>query len=49
MKRLNMNIPDEFHKRLKHYCVEVDTDMTALVLKIIEEYLKKAEGKTKKQ
>jgi hypothetical protein len=44
-----MNVPDELHKRLKHYCVEVETDMTTLVLRLIEDFLKKAEGKLKKQ
>jgi len=48
MKRLNMNIPDDLHKRLKRYCVETEKQMTDIVLKLIEEFLTKAEIKVKK-
>ena len=48
MKRLNMNIPEDLHKRLKRYCVETEKDMTDVVLRLIEEFLTKAEGKLKK-
>ena len=48
MKRLSMNIPENLHKRLKRYCVETDKDMTDVVLKLIEEFLMRAEGKQKK-
>jgi hypothetical protein len=48
MKRLQMNIPDDLHKRLKRYCVEADTQMTDVVLKLIEDFLEKAERKLKK-
>ncbi len=48
MKRLNMNIPEDLHKRLKRYCVEVDKQMTEVVLELVEDFLKKAEGKMKK-
>ena len=48
MKRLSMNMPDDLHKRLKRYCVEADKDMTDVVLKLIEEFLAKAEIKTKR-
>ena len=43
-----MNIPDDLHKRLKRYCVEADTQMTDVVLKLIEDFLEKAERKLKK-
>ena len=49
MKKLQMNIPDDLHKRLKRYCVEADKQMTEVVLKLIDEFLTKAEGKLKKQ
>ena len=45
MKRLNVNIPDDVHKKLKLHCVEQELDMTEIVLKLIEEYLEKAEKK----
>ena len=48
MKRLQMNIPEDLHKRLKRYCVEAEKDMTDVVLKLIEEFLTKAEGKQKR-
>jgi hypothetical protein len=43
-----MNIPDDLHKRLRRYCVEADKDMTEVVLKLVEEFLTKAEAKMKK-
>ncbi len=48
MKRLSMNIPEDLHKRLKRYCVETDKDMTDVVLKLIEDFLAKAEPKLKR-
>jgi hypothetical protein len=48
MKKLQMNIPDDLHKRLKRYCVETDKQMTEIVLKLIEDFLTKAEPKLKK-
>lgn len=43
-----MNIPEDLHKRLRRYCVEVDKDMTEIVLSLVEEFLTKAEKKLKK-
>jgi hypothetical protein len=48
MKKLQMNIPDELHKRLKRYCVDAETQMTEVVLKLIEDFLEKTEKKLKK-
>jgi hypothetical protein len=48
MKRLSMNIPDDLHKRLRRYAVEVDKEMTEIVLKLVEDFLDKAEKKLKK-
>lgn len=48
MKRLQMNIPDELHKKFKRYCFEEEKQMTEVVLKLIEDFLMKAEGKAKK-
>ncbi|MGD0309094.1 MAG: plasmid partition protein ParG [Acidobacteriota bacterium] len=47
MKRLSMNIPENLHKKLKRYCVDVDKDMTDVVLKLVEEFLTKEEKKRK--
>jgi hypothetical protein len=48
MRKLQMNIPEDLRKRLKRYCVEADKQMTEVVLKLIEEFLAKAEGRMKK-
>jgi hypothetical protein len=48
MKRLSMNIPDDLHKRLRRYAVEADKEMTEIVLKLIEDFLAKAEPKIKR-
>ncbi len=48
MKRLQMNIPDELHKRLKLYCVHTDQEITEVVLRLVEEFLAKEEKKLKK-
>ncbi len=48
MRKLQMNIPDELHKRLKMYAVEHNTLMTDIVLKLIEEFLSKEEKKAKR-
>ncbi len=48
MKKLQMNIPDEIHKRLKLYAVEHNTLMTDVVLKLVEDLLNREEKKAKK-
>ena len=48
MKKLQMNIPEELHKKLKLHYVDTDKNMTTMALSLIEVYLKKAEGKMKK-
>jgi predicted DNA-binding protein len=48
MKRFNMNLSDELHKRLKLHCVEIGKEMTEVVQRLIEEYLEKARKKPKK-
>lgn len=48
MKKFNMNLPEELHKRLKHYCVDHDTEMGEVIRRLIEEFLAKAEKKPKK-
>ncbi len=39
MKKLQMNIPDELHKRLKVACALEGKDMTQVILKLAEEYV----------
>lgn len=43
MKKLQMNIPDELHTRLKIACTLEGRDMTSVVLKMVEEYVEKVE------
>ncbi len=43
MKKLQMNISDELHARLKIACTLEGTDMTSKVLEMVEEYVKKIE------
>lgn len=49
MKRLNLYVGDELHKRLRVHCAVEDKDMSEVVRKLIEEYLQKIEKETKKQ
>jgi hypothetical protein len=48
MSRLNLNIPDKLHKRFKAVCALEGIDMTTVIVKIVEEYVEKAEKKLKK-
>jgi hypothetical protein len=48
MKHLNVPLTEEFHKRLKRYCLETDQDMTELIRRLLEEFLEKAEKKLRK-
>jgi plasmid stability protein len=48
MKRLIMNIPDELHQRLKVICAIQGKTMTEVAQKLLEEFVEKAEKKSKK-
>jgi metal-responsive CopG/Arc/MetJ family transcriptional regulator len=48
MSRLNLNIPDELHKRFKAICALEGKEMTEVVVRIVQEYVEKAEKKLKK-
>jgi hypothetical protein len=48
MSRLNLNIPDDLHKRFKSVCALEGKDMTTIIIRIVEEYVEKAEKKLKK-
>ena len=47
-KRFTMNLPEDLHKRLKHYCVDHDTEMGEVIRRLVEEFLAKEEKKSKK-
>jgi len=47
MKRLNIILPDDIHRRFKLACVERDIDMSEVIRTLIEGYLKKAERRKK--
>jgi hypothetical protein len=48
MKRLIVSLPEETHKRLKHYCVDHETQMADVIRRLVQEFLDKAEKKTKR-
>ena len=48
MRKFNMNLPEELHKQLKHYCVDHDTEMGEVIRRLIKEFLAKEEKKQKK-
>lgn len=48
MKRFQMNVPDELHKKMKLYCVEHNTQMTEIILRLVEEFLAKKDKRQKK-
>ena len=39
MKQIALRMPDEIHKRLRHEAVEMDTNLTQCVLRLLEEAL----------
>ena len=39
MKQMALRMPDEIHKRLRHEAVEMDTNLTQCVLRLLEEAL----------
>jgi metal-responsive CopG/Arc/MetJ family transcriptional regulator len=48
MKRFTINLPDELHARFKSFCALQGKEMTEVVQKFIQEYVEKAEKKSKK-
>jgi hypothetical protein len=49
MKKFNMNLPEDLHRRLKHYCVDHDTQMGAVVRRLIEIFLEEQKKKPKRK
>ena len=47
MKRFTINMPEDVHTRFKVACTLEKTDMTEIVLKLVQEYIRKAEKKPK--
>lgn len=43
MKKLQVNIPEELHTRLKIACTLEGKDMTEVILRLVEEYVGKVE------
>ena len=49
MKRLNINLTDDEHKRFKLVCVQQDADMSDVIRKLIEGYVKSQKAKSKRR
>jgi len=48
MSRLNLNIPDELHKRFKAVCALEGNEMTRVLVKLVKDYVEKFEKKSKR-
>lgn len=48
MKHVNLPLPEEFHKKLKFYCVEHETNMVEVIRRLVQEFLEKEAKKLKK-
>ena len=48
MKRLTLNIPDELHTQFKVIATLEQKDMSEIVLRLVREYVGKAQKKLKK-
>jgi hypothetical protein len=48
-KRLTINLPIELHKRMKLAAVEEDTTATAIIERLLEEYLAQREARQHKK
>lgn len=40
MKQLQINLPDDIHKKFKHKCIDDNTTMTQCIINWINNYLK---------
>ena len=49
MGRLNINLDEETHRRLKVRCAETGTEMSEVLRKLIQEYLEKTAPKKKRK
>jgi hypothetical protein len=48
MNKLNINFPIDLHKRFKAVCALEGTKMTDVIVKLVQDYVEKAEKKRKK-
>ena len=48
MKRLIVSLHEETHKRLKHYCVDHEKQMSEVIRFLVEDFLGKEEKKQRK-
>jgi hypothetical protein len=47
MKKFSMNLPEELHKQLKHWCVDNNTEMGEVIRRLIEYFLSEESKKAK--
>jgi hypothetical protein len=47
-KRLQMNIPETLHKEFKKACLDEDVEMTDVVIKMLNDWLKAKKAKDEK-
>jgi hypothetical protein len=47
MKKFSMNLPEDLHKQLKHWCVDNNSEMGEVIRRLIEYFLSE-EGKRPK-
>jgi hypothetical protein len=48
MNKLNLNFPEDLHKRFKAVCALEGQRMTDIVVRLVKEYVEKAEKRLKK-
>lgn len=48
MNKLNINFPENLHKRFKAVCALEGKQMTEIVIMLVQEYVEKAEKRLKK-
>lgn len=48
MNKLNINFPEDLHKRFKAVCALEGQRMTDIVVKLVQDYVEKTEKKLKK-
>jgi hypothetical protein len=49
MKRFNLLVPDELHKRYKIACAMEEIDMSEAIRKLMQQFVEKVEKKQKKK
>ena len=49
MKRITVDLEDDFYRKLKHYCTDNDVQITVLIRKLLAAEVDKAGGKKLKK